>query len=481
MANPISSTRRDHHTDINPETTYLDHAGSTIYAKSLIEAFAADMTSNLFGNPHSGSASSQLSSRRVEDTRLKVLKFFSADPEAFDVVFVANATAGIKLVGDAFRDHEQGFRYAYHRDSHTSLCGIRELAISGHVCFETEHDVETWLSKPCELDQSDMKMKLIPSKLNLVAYPAQSNLSGSRLPLSWADNFRNFEGNQGTVYTLLDASSYVSTSPLSLSNASTAPDFTVLSFYKIFGYPPLGCLIIQKAAPKIHSLLQKRKYFGGGTVDMVTCLNGQPPWHMKKTGSMHDHLEDGTIPFTNIIALSHAIDTQGRLYGSMEKVARHCASLALHLYEGLSALTHPNGTSVAHIYTTNNYRNSTTQGPIIAFNIIDASGTYIPKTTVEKAAATKNIQLRTGGMCNPGGIAQHLGWASDEMQKNFQVEGVRCGNEVDVVGGKPTGIIRASLGAMSTVKDVKTFLNFIEETYVQDICCVRNSGTGEID
>ena len=38
-------------------TTYLDHAGTTLYAKSLIERFSADMISNLYGNPHSASNS----------------------------------------------------------------------------------------------------------------------------------------------------------------------------------------------------------------------------------------------------------------------------------------------------------------------------------------------------------------------------------------------------------------------------------------
>jgi selenocysteine lyase/cysteine desulfurase len=80
------------------DAIYLDHAGTTLYSKSLMEAHMADMMSDLYGNPHSGSPSSQLSTSRIEDIRHKVLQFFRADPDEFDVVFVANATAGIKLV-----------------------------------------------------------------------------------------------------------------------------------------------------------------------------------------------------------------------------------------------------------------------------------------------------------------------------------------------------------------------------------------------
>lgn len=38
------------------DTIYLDHAGTTLYAKSLMERFTADMISNLYGNPHSSSS-----------------------------------------------------------------------------------------------------------------------------------------------------------------------------------------------------------------------------------------------------------------------------------------------------------------------------------------------------------------------------------------------------------------------------------------
>jgi len=74
-----------------------------------MERFMTDMMSNLYGNPHSASPSSQLSANRIEDTRPRILQLFKADPEGFDVGFVANATACIKLVMDAFRDQEGGF------------------------------------------------------------------------------------------------------------------------------------------------------------------------------------------------------------------------------------------------------------------------------------------------------------------------------------------------------------------------------------
>ncbi|GKT54913.1 molybdenum cofactor sulfurase [Colletotrichum tofieldiae] len=111
-----------------PGSIYLDHAGSTIYSKSLIERFSTEMMSNLLGNPHSASSPSQFTTSRIENIRLKLLKFFNADPDEFDLVFVANATAGIKLVSEAFRALPEGFSYVYHQACHTSIIGVREEA-----------------------------------------------------------------------------------------------------------------------------------------------------------------------------------------------------------------------------------------------------------------------------------------------------------------------------------------------------------------
>ncbi|KAF2499282.1 PLP-dependent transferase [Lophium mytilinum] len=435
------------------DTTYLDHAGTTLYAKSLIERFSADMISNLYGNPHSGSASSQLSTRRIEDIRLRLLGFFKADPAEFDVVFVANATAGIKLVLEAFRDQEHGFWYGYHRDSHTSLVGLREAA-NQHRCFTSDTEVEQWLSNGTISSQD----------VGLFAYPAQSNMNGRRLPLTWSHRVRtNMNETNQQLYTLLDAAALVSTSPLDLSDSNAAPDFTVLSLYKIFGFPDLGALIVRKASEHVFD---KRRYFGGGTVDMVVCMKEQ--WHAKKSETLHDRLEDGTLPIHSIMALDSAMSVHHELFGSLEQISRHTASLAKELYGGLAKLRHGNGLSVCEVYKdpSATYGDAKTQGPTVAFNIRNSSSGWVSNAEVEKLSAVKNFQIRTGGLCNPGGIASSLELAPWEMKENFSA-GQRCGNENDIMRSKPTGMIRVSLGAMSTTGDVNAFVDFVREFFVQ--------------
>ncbi|KAK0618362.1 pyridoxal phosphate-dependent transferase [Bombardia bombarda] len=438
---------------------YLDHAGTTPYPKSLMDRFAHEMTSNLFGNPHSASASSQLSTSRIEDIRLRVLQFFNADPADFDVVFVANATAGIKLVAEAMRALPGGFDYAYHQLSHTSLVGVREEARKS-VCVD-DGQVDGWLAGDCPFGNDDSTDSTV-----LFAYPAQSNMDGRRLPSSWTRQLRQHKtpGVKRT-YTLLDAASLVCSSPLDLSHPETAPDFTVLSFYKIFGFPDLGALIVRREASDVFNT---RRYFGGGTVDMVVCLREQ--WHASKGHHLHERLEDGTLPVHSIVALGLAMDVHESLFGSMQKVAAHTQFLTRRLHDGLRSLRHGNNEHVCTIYSSdiNNQTGSTfDNGPIIAFNICNSLGAWMSLTEFEKLATLKQFHIRTGGVCNPGGIASALGLQTWEMKHNF-TSGFRCGTDNDIMAGKPTGVIRVSLGAMSTVSDVDKFVDFVGEFYRDD-------------
>lgn len=453
----------------------MDHGGTTIYAKSLIDKFAEDLVSNLYGNPHSACTPAKLSGQIVDETREKTLRFFGADPEHFDLVFVANATAAIKLVMESFKDlgnatkeseGEGGFWYGYHADSHTSVVGVRESTDGDHRCFRSDTEVEEWIAGSSSTRNQS-------PKLGLFAYPGQSNMTGRRLPLSWPGRLRKSQKScHQDTYTLLDAAALATTYPLNglFGDPDSAPDFTALSFYKIFGFPDLGGLIVRKASGKI--LQFGRKYFGGGTVSMVTVL-GNKPW-FKSREVLHESLEDGTLPFHNIIALSTAIDVHQQLYGPnpMETISRHTAFLGKQLYDCLTSLRHSTGVPVCQVYkgAESLYGDSTTQGATIAFNVLGADGKYIPYTSVvEKLADKREIFVRSGQLCNPGGIARHLEFETWHMTRLWSY-GHRCGGAhntgTEIVNGKPTGVVRVSLGAMTTIANVDTLIAFLRDEFM---------------
>ncbi|KAG6002185.1 hypothetical protein E4U21_003406 [Claviceps maximensis] len=440
------------------DAVYLDHAGSTPCAKSLMDVFAREMTHSLYGNPHSGSLSSQLSTSRIDDVRLRLLGFFNADPKEYDLVFVANATAGVKLVVEAMRALPQGYSYVYHQSCHTSLVGAREDAKQS-LCVD-DSDVISYLGG------DELSLSVDRASAALFAYSAQSHMDGRRYPLSWSRDLKEVSQKRSEpLYTLLDAASFSATSRLNLGSEDFAADFTVLSLYKIFGFPDLGALIIRRSAAGIFD---NRRYFGGGTVDLVSCSRKEQ-WHARKSQFLHERLEDGTLPFHSIMALDSAMMVHSDLFGSMDRVSQHTSYLAHTLFHGLQSLHHSNSLPVCVMYT--QYQPDSAAplgvGPVVSFNLKNSAGGWVSLGEVEKLAGLQNIHIRTGGLCSPGKVAAALKLEPWELKRNLSA-GFRCGADNEIIGGKPTGVIRASLGAMSTESDVNRFLDFVKEFFVEE-------------
>ncbi|KAM0343865.1 hypothetical protein ACHAPU_008134 [Fusarium lateritium] len=455
---------------------YLDHGGATVYARSVVTGFSQAMIGNLWGNPHSENLPAKLSGDMVDSIRAKTLDFLGADPEHFDLVFVANATAGIKLVADAFRDigentPTKSFWYGYHREAHTSIIGVRALTSGDYHCFEDDGGVEDWISHPFNCHARRGKA----TSLGLFAYPGQSNLSGRRLPKDWPGRIRKHPQLRNT-YTLFDAAALAMTSSLSslFEDPSEAPDFTCLSLYKIFGFPDLGALVVRRASGHILSL---RRYFGGGTVTQVSPL--QDTRVMKKvpglgnqymSWKLHEGLEDGTLPFHSILALGIAIDTHLGLYGSMDMISRHCSYLARTLYELLVDLKHVNGSPVVELYVDNPcmYGDSSVQGPTFAFNVLREDGSYVPWPDVERLANNAGVYIRAGGVCCPGGVTKALGLEEWEWNRVFS-SGHACGSSaMAIIHERPTGIVRASLGAMTTKREIQALVSFLRDEFITE-------------
>lgn len=195
----------------------------------------------------------------------------------------------------------------------------------------------------------------------------------------------------------------------------------------------------------------------------------QDQWHAKKEGALHNRLEDGTLPFHSIFALDHAMTVHERLYGPnpMKFISHHTAQLGKMIFDGLTSLKHSNGSPLCIVYKDDVavYGDPTLQGATVAFNVVRSDGSIVGYEEVEEAADERSIFVRSGSLCNPGGMASYLGWSPSEMRAAYAA-GHRCSKPTQVMFGRPTGVVRVSLGAMSTSSDVRTFLHFLEDMYI---------------
>ena len=202
---------------------YLDYTGSALYAESQVHDHLEFLSGTVLGNPHSQSVASLRSTEMIEDARRMTLDFFSADPGEYEVVFTANATGGMRLVGEAF-PFRQGSRLVLSADNHNSVNGIREIARARGADVRYAR-----LDDELRLDDEEGLLTRA-SAPSLYAFPAQSNFSGVQHPLGVID-----AAQRAGYAVLLDAAAFVPTNPLRLD--VVRPEFVALSFYKMFGYP----------------------------------------------------------------------------------------------------------------------------------------------------------------------------------------------------------------------------------------------------
>ena len=423
------------------QLVYLDYTGGGLYPASVVRGHAEFLTTHVLGNPHSVNRTSALAGERIETCRAHVLRFFNASPDEYAVVFTANASHALKLVGEAY-PFEPGDQLLLTFDNHNSVNGIRE--------FDRAHGAETTylpVTPPdLRVDESHLTRVFdrgAPDGHNLFAYPAQSNFSGVQHPLDWiaTAQARGWD-------VLLDAAAFVPTNRLDLSRVH--PDYVALSFYKMFGHPTgVGVLIAKRTAlEKLH-----RPWFSGGT---ITVASVQGDRHFLAEGAAA--FEDGTLDYTNIPAVDAGLAFLEGI--GLDVIHERVRCLTGWLLDALLALCHANGRPLVKVYgpvTTEG------RGATVAFNIHDAMGAMIEHTEVETRAAERGISLRTGCFCNPGAGEVALGLSAGELERCFTKSGNRMTKEDlgrCLEGGKSPGAVRVSLGLASTFADVHAFVRF---------------------
>ena len=419
---------------------YLDYTGGSLYGASQIRAHQRFLLENVLGNPHSSNPTSHAATERVESCRRQVLEFFNGSPDEYAVIFTANASHALKLVGESY-PFEPGDRFLLTFDNHNSVNGIRE--------FDRAHGAETAYVPvvPPEMlvDEAVLEEHLAlarPGGHNLFAYPAQSNFSGVQHPLEWIERAQRRGWD-----VLLDAAAYVGTSRLDLSRWH--PDYMAVSFYKMFGYPTgVGVLIARwPALRRLH-----RPWFAGGT---ITVASVQADSHVLAAGA--EAFEDGTLDYANIPAVATGLGFLER--AGMDRIRTRVGCLACWLIDRLLELRHANGRRLVRLYGP---RRPERRGGTVTFNFCDPDGRLIDHELIEEQAGRRRISLRTGCFCNPGAGEMALGLSRDELVGCFsqRPDGMTYEEFRTCIDDKGTGAVRVSLGIASNFADVEQLLRF---------------------
>jgi selenocysteine lyase/cysteine desulfurase len=420
---------------------YLDYTGAGLYADSQLAEHMQMLQAGVFGNPHSLNPTSASMTELVESARDAVLAFFRASPDEYVAVFTPNATGALHLVGEAYPFHS-GDRFLLTFDNHNSVNGIREYA-------RTRGAETTYVpSIPAELRiDADLLERYLDDvggdNHNLFAYPAQSNFSGVQHPLRWIE-----QAHARGWDVLLDAAAFVPTNRLDLSQIG--PDYVVLSFYKMFGWPTgVGALIARREA--LAKL--ERPWFSGGT---IVAAFVQREWYQSAPGPAH--FEDGTLNFLNLPAVEIGLRYLERV--GIDAIHEHVQRLAGALLAVLGGARHSRGAPAAVVYGPRGVEH---RGGTIAFNFLHPDGRVVDERFVDRIARRHNISLRTGCFCNPGAGEIAFTISRETLLGGEFSEGMTLDDYVGAIGLPSGGAVRASLGLASNRADVERFARFAEE------------------
>jgi molybdenum cofactor sulfurtransferase len=442
--------------------TYLDYTGGGLYANSQLREHQAMLADAVLGNPHSQNLPSREMTERIEATREHILEYFHAAPDEYEVIFTANATGALRLVGEAY-PFRPGDNYLLTFDNHNSVNGIREFArargarISYIAVTPPEmrvpHDPLAQVLTRAAPGGHRLVGRLADGLRgghqggnNLFAYPAQSNFSGVQHPLEWIA-----EAQAAGWDVLLDAAAFVPTNRLDLSRWH--PDYVTLSFYKMFGYPTgIGALVAR------HRALAKlrRPWYAGGTstFSSVQASEAEGSGFYRTPGAAG--FEDGTLNYLGIPAIG--IGLRHITAVGIDTIHTRVTCLVGWLAEALADLRHSNGMPMVRLYGP---RDTQMRGATIALNLADPSGALIDSRVVERHANAVGISLRSGCHCNPGAREIALGLSEADMAPAFRHKDQLSYEEfLLVIDGKTTGAARVSLGLASTFADVYRFWAF---------------------
>jgi molybdenum cofactor sulfurtransferase len=544
---PISLHGRNENQENEECEVYVDYAGSALPTQTQLTEVMAHSSAQLLANPHSLGPASARTHRLVEQAKRRVLDHFSANAGAlyggtrshdapqdiryhpgYEIIFTSGTTDALRIVAEHFpwgngqatcqcpQRHLSGSSlFVYPQNSHTSVVGMREVALQQAkteiVCQPVDVLIETIVQQASSENgciENTFRRKFIPRKKSaainedesvdvdscgcascmkhLLVLPMECNFDGDRPDVQLA--FRKLQEcaivphgtssgatnssrckNSQSWYTLLDMAKAACTSPINLCQLN--PDFACISFYKMFGEPTgLGCLFVKRTAmPMLSSGDSSRKYVGGGSVDVIvpgrdfTVRRSEP----------FVSLTHGTPHFRGIVALLSGFNELDRR-GGMQRIQKHTLCLAQEFVFRLKNLKHSSGLSAIVIYGEwKHFSGMTTTknsmlGPTVAFNVRRSDGSYVGYNEVSKLAVLFRpaIQVRTGCFCNPGACQLALGLSDDDVVRNYKESGHVCGDAVDIINGLPTGAVRVSFGKDSIWEDMNAVITFLEQMFV---------------
>ena len=391
----------------------LDNAATTPVLKKVMKAVLK--ASENYGSIARGDGQkSQYSSDLYEECRRYVIKYFNAPLNKYTAIFVSNTTEGINKLSNILIKNKNDIVITSRMEHHSNdlpwrgKCDLKYVEVDekGRIIME-------------ELEEM---FSIYQDRIKYVTITGASNVTGYITDIRRVAKLAHKYGAK----LIVDGAQLVPHRAINICGKEDDDyiDFLIFSAHKV--YAPFGSGAIIGLRDELEKYPPDTK--GGGTVERV--LDDEIIWL-----STPEKNEAGSPNFFGAVALMQALKEMNKI--GFELIESNEKKLLKILIEGMK--------NFERVILYGDNENIEDRLGIMVFNIdrlcYEMVGEYL--------ASIRGIAVRQGGFCAHPYTRRLLGIKSNEIEEYIKKNGM-------------PGMVRVSLGAYNSEKEVNIFLETIE-------------------
>ena len=391
----------------------FDNAATTPVLKKVMRAVLK--ASENYGSIARGDGQkSQYSSDLYEECRRYVIKYFNAPLNKYTAIFVSNTTEGINKLSNILIENKNDIVITSRMEHHSNdlpwrgKCDLKYVEVDekGRIIME-------------ELEEM---FSIYQDRIKYVTITGASNVTGYITDIRRVAKLAHKYGAK----LIVDGAQLVPHRAINICGKEDDDyiDFLIFSAHKV--YAPFGSGAIIGLRDELEKYPPDTK--GGGTVERV--LDDEIIWL-----STPEKNEAGSPNFFGAVALMQALKEMNKI--GFELIESNEKKLLKILIEGMK--------NFERVILYGDNENIEDRLGIMVFNIdrlcYEMVGEYL--------ASIRGIAVRQGGFCAHPYTRRLLGIKNDEIEEYIKKNGM-------------PGMVRVSLGAYNSEKEVNIFLETIE-------------------